>query len=448
MIYSDHLPDRRWALKSFERVLGFDPADLRALEYVSQLAIAGGEWRLALGATERLAGLELPELSVRAGHILRIARIHEEGFADAKRAEEALKRAHELDPTNTDVLGAIVAYYQRRRDLPTLRVHLDRTAGTMRWRLTKSAGDGLAYRTLARSLAVRGQLGVVGSVEAARAAAELAHAFGAADETELALIAEATTPTGQGLGELGIDEVLFHPSIPNGFRQIFRLLYETLGKRFPPDVRRFGVGRSERLARAGHPFRDLAGAVAAELGIRDLEVYVATRAAALALAVGDDRSDLARRRQRARRRDQARADPLRRRPRAQALRVVQALPARLTPDTRRPHRGIIRLYDPQFAPPGIASAAIADEAHDSGGSSPSAPDEVAPFASEIHGRIRSPGALARRAAHGNRAGLVTGGSVLAAASVLLRQARLGDLGAGSRSADRRAPPLRRRRRAL
>jgi cellulose synthase operon protein C len=432
VIYSDHLPDRRWALKSFERVLGFDPGDLRALEYVSQLAMAGGEWRLALGATERLAGLELPELSVRAGHILRIARIHEEGFADAKRAEESLKRAHELDPTNTEVLAAIVAFYQRRRDLPTLRVHLDRTAGTMRWRLAKSPGDGLAYRTLARALAVRGQLGVVGSLEAARAAAELAHAFGAADETELGLIAEATPPSGRGLGDLGIDEVLFHASIPNGFRQIFRLLYETLGKRFPADVRRFGVGRAERLPRTGHPFRELAGVVAAELGIKDLEVYVGTaQPLALAVEMTDPISLVV---------GSALVDATKpaqiRFAVGRALKLYasyMALPARLTPDELGVLlAGIIRLYDPQFAPPGVAPAAIAEEAQRLGRLVPKRlRDEVAPFASEIHGQEFDHQALWLGVQHtGNRAGLVTGGSVLAGASVLLRQGRLGDLASG------------------
>src|SRR5262249_28771503 len=45
VIYAEKLPDRRWATKSFERVLSFDANDLRALEHLSALNVATGQWR-------------------------------------------------------------------------------------------------------------------------------------------------------------------------------------------------------------------------------------------------------------------------------------------------------------------------------------------------------------------------------------------------------------------
>src|SRR6185436_6864136 len=68
------------------------------------------------------------------------------------------------------------------------------------------------------------------------------------------------------------------------FRQIFRLLHDTLAKRYAADLRRWGVSKADRLPKSGHPVRDIAAAVAAELGIADLEVYVSS-AHPVALAV-------------------------------------------------------------------------------------------------------------------------------------------------------------------
>src|SRR6185503_18218416 len=77
VIYDEKLPDRKWAIKSFERVLQIDPGDLRALEHLSSLSVANGDWRVALGSTERLVSLDT-DPQKRITHLLRIARILDE----------------------------------------------------------------------------------------------------------------------------------------------------------------------------------------------------------------------------------------------------------------------------------------------------------------------------------------------------------------------------------
>src|SRR5205807_714110 len=71
-----------------------------------------------------------------------------------------------------------------------------------------------------------------------------------------------------------LDEQLFHPTIPPGFRHLFRLLDESLQKAFRSDLRRLGVGKQERLPKSGHTVRDIANRLAADLGVRDFDLYV------------------------------------------------------------------------------------------------------------------------------------------------------------------------------
>ena len=61
--------------------------------------------------------------------------------------------------------------------MTSLRVHIDRVAGSMRNRLVRDPLDGPTYHVLARTLAARARAGFVGSIEAARCAAEIAHAL-------------------------------------------------------------------------------------------------------------------------------------------------------------------------------------------------------------------------------------------------------------------------------
>ena len=423
LIYAERLPDPKWALKSFERVLQIEPDDDSALEHLSRLAIETQDWRLALGATERLISIDTEPAS-KIEHLHRVARIQQEGFREPKRAEDALKRALDVDPADPRTLDAITAFYGAQKDLTSLRVQMDRVAGSMRTRLKRDAHDATAYRVISRALAARARAQVVGSIEAARCAAELAHALGGAEDAERMLAAEAlrSPSSAKGLGNLAVDDALFHPSIPSGFRQVFRLLHDTLSKRYTPELRRWGVGKADKLPRAGHPVKDLALGVAVDLGIADIDVYVSTtQPTALGVELTDPLTlvigaHLA----------HAEKPPQLRFAVGRALKLAisyMGVPARLTPEELGSLLGgVIRQYDPNYAAPGVSAGLVAEEQQRLGRLiSKRLRDEVYPFASEVAGLELDPRSLWAGVQHtGNRAGLIASSSALAGLVVLLR----------------------------
>ncbi len=302
----------------------------------------------------------------------------------------------------------------------------------MRARLERDPLDGIAHRVLARALAARGQAGVAGSISASRCAAEMSDALGTAEDLEHLLAEEARrdTPSARGLGDLTIDEVLFHRDAPSGFRQVFRLLNETLSRRFSPDLRRWGVARPERLPRSGHPVRETLAAVAAEMGTAsEFDIYVSsTRPGALALELTDPLSVII-------------GSSLASAPvaglRFAAARVFKlaasymAIPASLNQDELGVLlAAVVRQYDPNFAPPGINLGAVLDETQRLGRLIPKRlRDEIVRFASEIAGQGFDHRALWLGVQHtGNRAGLIASGSVLAGIDILARGSGHEDLG--------------------
>jgi hypothetical protein len=270
-IYADHLPDVKRALVSFTRVLQIEPTNPVALARLSDLYLLDPiDWKGALGATVRLADLE-PDPIKKVAHLHRIARIQEEGFKDARAAHHALQRALEVDSRYLPAIGELAKFYDRQNDLTSARVHLDRSANAMRLSLLKNPSDLAPYHALFRIFQWRR------SWDQAFTVANLLGVLGAADEDERKLLERfGTRPgaPGTALGDPALDDQLFHPSVPPGFRHLFRLLDEPLQKAFRGDVRRLGLGKQERLPRSGHPVREVANRIAAELKIRDFDLYL------------------------------------------------------------------------------------------------------------------------------------------------------------------------------
>jgi hypothetical protein len=192
------------------------------------------------------------------------------------------------------------------------------------------------------------------------------------------------------------------------------------------------VGKNERLPRAGHPVRDLAAAIAADLGIADLDVYLsASQPTALAVELTDPISlvigaHLA----------NPDKPPQVRFAVGRALKLAvsyMAVPARLQMEELGVLlAAVIRQYDPTFAPPAVAIGAVADEQQKLGRLiSKRLRDEVYPFATEISGMTFDHQALWRGVQHtGNRAGLIVSGSALAGLVVLLRVGNHKDIASG------------------
>ncbi|MFT3699870.1 MAG: tetratricopeptide repeat protein [Kofleriaceae bacterium] len=277
LLYADRLNDPGMALKAFQRALSYQPDDENTLVRLADLATQTGEWKLALGACERLVkSTEDPEK--RAQHLHRVARIFKQGFGDNKRAERALNLALDGAPTNDIALQKLVEFYRDAGDMVSVRVHLNRVAGTMRNRVAADPRDGVAYRVISRAMTARAAAGVDGSIPIARAAAELATLLGDAGEPERLLLAEPRRIDLAPLVRPEADEVLFPRTVQPELRTLFQMLGDRLTKHASTDLRAtYGVGRGDRLRAKDSPIAAHAQDVASGLGFGDIDVYVSTR---------------------------------------------------------------------------------------------------------------------------------------------------------------------------
>ncbi len=277
LIYADRLIDVPMALKSFQRALTYNPEDIQTLERLADLATQAGEWKLALGACERLVKNE-EDADRRAMHLHRVARIFRQGFGDKKRAERALNLALDGAPASDDALSELVKFYRESGDMTSVRVHLNRVAGTMRTRLQADPKDGVAYRVISRAMSARAAVGVDGSTAVARSAAELATLLGAAGEPERLLLAEPARNLLAPLLRPEADEILMGANVQPELRQIFEQLGDRVAKHVGIDLRAlYGVARGDRLKARESSVATHAQDVATALGFGEIDVYVSAR---------------------------------------------------------------------------------------------------------------------------------------------------------------------------
>ncbi len=358
LIYSEHLPDPKRAVASFTRVLQVTPDDIVALEHLSNLHVKEWEWKGALQATMRLAGLE-PVPHKRVTHLHRVAKIYEEGFKDARHALAALRDALEIDPLYLPSIGELAKFFDRQSDVQSMRVHLDRTSARIRQQLDANPQDPASYHSLYKIYGWRR------APDRAAFAAGTLEWLGAADAEEKALLQKLTgrdNYPGSSLADPTLDETLFDARVPAGFRNLFRLLDEPLAKMFRADVKRLGVGRHEKLPRSGHALRDVANKIAADLGVRDFDLYVtAAHPTALVVELTDPLSVVIGNKVIEGAHELELKFLL-----GRCFKMIQshmALPMRLTPeDLGLLVGGIVRQFVPDFVPAGFEEAQIVAEA--------------------------------------------------------------------------------------
>ena len=114
LIYADRLVDVPMALKAFQRALTYQPDDENTLVRLADLATQAGEWKLALGACERLVKNEHRSRPPRERTCTASRGSSSDGFGDQKRAERALNLALDGAPTNDEALSAARAVLQGR----------------------------------------------------------------------------------------------------------------------------------------------------------------------------------------------------------------------------------------------------------------------------------------------------------------------------------------------
>jgi hypothetical protein len=421
LIYADRLVDVPMALKAFQRALTYQPDDENTLIRLADLSSQVGEWKLALGACERLVKNE-SDPDRRAAHLHRVAKIFKNGFGDAKRAERALNLALDGAPTNDESLAELVQFYKDANDITSVRVHLNRVTGAMRARVANAPQDGVAYRVIARAMSARAAANVAGSLPIARAAAELADLLGASGEPEQRLLQDARQADLTLLTRPDADEVLFARGVPVELRHMFQLLGDRIAKHVGVDLRPYGVTRGDRLRARDNPVAAVAQAVATGLGFGEIDVYISSRqpwvmvaepTSPISLVIGSAVAG-------------AGGDTIRFAA-GGALKLAQAslaIPARLSPD----ELGVLvvallRLFQPDFPIVEVDADAVAAQAQKLRRLIPTGlMNELKPFALAIDGQRFRHAELSRDLkVAGLRAGMVASGSLRAGLQILSSQ---------------------------
>ena len=273
-IYSDKIPNDDWAIRAFQRALSYAPHDEAALVRLAELGEKTSDWKLALGACERLIkGARNANAKIR--HLHRAARIYREGFNDLVRAERAYRIALDIDPTHAQALSELVEFFVSTGNIRAVRLHLGRVKQLMHKKLSANVLDGAALAVLARSLRYDVQVGEDESLSGAWCAAELATRLGAElmFRSNGSLVRPSPGRMG-GIGTEAVDRLLFPPSIPYALRKMLALLSGRLTKFLGSDVRRYGVGRGQRIRKAEHLALRIAQSVGQTMNVTVPYIYV------------------------------------------------------------------------------------------------------------------------------------------------------------------------------
>lgn len=281
-IYARRLPDAKLAIGAYERVIRFDATDREAMEALSELYAKHNDPRKAAAITEQIVQLET-DPQRRLPFLLRLATAAER-TGDTRGAANLLKRATEESPRSLQAIGELARFYERTKDTQGRNVLLDLSINLFRQDIRQSATDLSALRSMIPLLRWRQRN--VGSAAAAQLLAVLSE-----DPQDRSDAAWAKPPEhGRHLAPLAnpsLEELSLPAALPAGVGNVMRVIGPALSRAAKPRLKRWAVGKSERLA-AGVGFRAVADRLAGDLGVRNFDVYVTnTLPSAMTVEPGD-----------------------------------------------------------------------------------------------------------------------------------------------------------------
>ncbi len=267
-IYTRHEHDAKRAADAYKRVLQLEGDNREALVALSDLLIEIGEIKNAIAVTERLVE-HTSEVDKRVPYLIRLGQLWEQA-GDLRQAGSRFRRAADDAPRNLLAVGEMVRHFDRTRDIPGRRALLDHALLLLRADLHAGKLDVEVLRALVHIMQWRGR------AAAAAAGAQLL-AVVSSDAADRAAVASWAAPPARGrrlaaVARPDIDERLFPAGLPSGVRNIFRILGEPLAKAVS-DLKRYELSRGDKVTRGQGP-REIVDAIAAELGVKEVEVYV------------------------------------------------------------------------------------------------------------------------------------------------------------------------------
>jgi tetratricopeptide (TPR) repeat protein len=272
-IYNDQLKDAQRALSHFTKVLQLQPQNQLALNKLAEIFMAQKKPAGALPILRRLVKYA-DDKQKKIAFYHRIAALSELS-GDNRGALEALRLAVEADPMHIPALGELAKFYDRQKDVQSNRILLDRAAARFRPLLREKPRDATVLQTLLQIFLWRHATDL--AAMSAFALTSLGNTLPAELRGEVEKLTAPKNPTRDGMRDPSIDDILFPPRVAPGFRALFRMLAEPLAKLYGADQKKLtllGVDKRERLPRSGHPVRDLANKLAADLGVGEFDIYL------------------------------------------------------------------------------------------------------------------------------------------------------------------------------
>ncbi len=244
-IYSLHILNPKWALKSYERIVANDANDTLALKRISILGVECGDYSLALGACEQLIRQD-PPVEEKIEHLHQISRVFLKGWGNVMQAERALRAALDLDPSSELAFDELVAFFVGRNDLRSARVHMDRVALAMRTTLAKNPVDKDSYRILSRVMGVKKETGFIAAAPIEKAAASIAKLLGHDDPRFDSSMESCSPPRWLPLMTGNFDDLLWEGPSLTSAKMMFDLLSERIPKHLGIDAKAYGATRGDR----------------------------------------------------------------------------------------------------------------------------------------------------------------------------------------------------------
>jgi len=338
-LYHDELNDLAKAAGHLSTVLATLPDHVEALERLTSIHAVTKNWTGAADCQRRL--LELAKTpDDRARHLVALAALLDEGFADGAQAATHYRQALELKPNDAAILDKLSALYERLgnqrelaemleqqiarggepRAVAALKLRVaslyagplqanDKAIATWRSLVSQDPGNTAALEALAAAyakdpattaLAIDTQRALLklepARVESWRALFKLWESIRAIDkafcaagvltflkvanEAESAFYTEGKNRLSHELNVVlaGADLVtLHHPQARSPVLDVLRAVGDQLGKPYPPQFEPWGVDRKADRLKNDHAIYKAARVVTAALGIEEHDVYTAKR---------------------------------------------------------------------------------------------------------------------------------------------------------------------------
>ena len=126
-LYVSKFANQAEAVKAYEAVLGVDPDNAQAADYLRQMYEKRRDWEKLLTLQRREAD-RLPAGSTRAAKFLEIAKLATERVKKPDVCIDLWQEVLANDPANGEALGALAGLYERAKDFESLAAVLERQA--------------------------------------------------------------------------------------------------------------------------------------------------------------------------------------------------------------------------------------------------------------------------------------------------------------------------------